>query len=233
LPRHKRQEARRGSLGVRNALALVLLTTSLALTGCTQGDPGDDFGDPTCPSWTRGQSRQIINGNLAVTNRTTVPDLERWDFTEPGDKGSGLGTPYPDFQGKPLDFITIDLHQRQSSDPNQERLLYIQDAELHVEFFAERDGQLGEDMEAYEEGKPATAKHEWVFRTAPGGYLIENLTWKVDLAASDQQPDPHGVFVRWTMVPNLDNDIDTASVVIMRYSPEFWYRTCWADGTRV
>jgi hypothetical protein len=216
---------------VRTALAMVLLTSSLALTGCTQGDPGPEGLDgATCPSWTRGQSRQVINGNLAVTNRTMVPDLERWDFTEPGDKGSGLGTPYPEFLGKPLDFLTIDLRQRQSDDPNEARVLYIQDAELHVEFFAERDGQLGEDMEAYEEGKPATAKHEWVFRTAPGGYLIQNITWKVELASPDQQPDPHGVYVRWTMIPNLDNDIDTASVAIMRYSPEFWYRNCWEDG---
>lgn len=202
----------------------------MTFAGCTQGDPGDDF-EPTCPSWTRGLNRQVINGNLAVTNRTTVPDLDRWDFTEPGDKGSGLGGPYKDFQGRPLDFLTINLQQKQSNSSNEDRLLYIQDAELRVTFFADRDGQLGEEMEAFEEGRPATAKHEWVFRTTPGGYLIQNITWKVEMAKPDQDPDPHGVYVHWEMVPNLDGDIDTASVVIMRYSPEFWYRTCSSDGT--
>jgi len=216
---------------VRPVLALLLLTSSLALTGCTQGDPGDDdLGTPSCPSWSRGLNRQIINGNLAVTNRTTVPDLDRWDFTEPGDKGSGLGGPYGEFMGKPLDFMTLDLRQKQGSDPNENRLLYIQDAELHVRFYADRDGQVGEEMQAFEEGRPETAKHLWTFRTAPGGYVIQNITWKVELAKPDQEPDPHGVYVHWEMVPNLDNDIDTASVVIMRYSPEFWYRSCWSDG---
>ena len=221
-----------GSRLVRPVLALLLLTSSLALTGCTQGDPGDDgdLGTPTCPSWTRGMNRQIINGNLAVTNRTTVPDLDRWDFTEPGDKGAGLGGSYGAFLGKPLDFMTIDLRQKQGGDPKEDRLLYIQDAELHVRFYADRDGQVGEEMQAFEDGHPETAKHEWTFRTAPGGYLIQNITWKVELAKPDQEPDPHGVYVHWEMVPNLDNDIDTASVVIMRYSPEFWYRSCWSDG---
>lgn len=220
-----------GSLRVRLVVPILLLTSSLALAGCTQGDPGDDdLGSPTCPAWTRGLNRQIINGNLAVTNRTTVPDLDRWDFTEPGEKGSGLGGSYGQFMGKPLDFLTIDLRQKQGEDPNENRLLYIQDAELHVRFFADRDGQLGEEMEAFEDGRPETAKHEWVFRTAPGGYLIQNITWKVELAQPDQEPDPHGVYVHWEMLPNLDNDIDTASVVIMRYSPEFWYRSCWSDG---
>jgi hypothetical protein len=123
------------------------------------------------------------------------------------------------------------MHQKSGSDPNQDQLLYIQDAELHVSFFADRDGQLGEEMEAYMDGHPETAKHDWAFRTEPGSYLIENITWKVQLAAPDQEPDPHGVYVHWEMLPNLDNDIDTASVAIMRYAPEFWYRTCWSDGT--
>jgi hypothetical protein len=218
---------------VRNVLALVLLASSVALTGCTQGDPGDDFGEPTCPSWTRGLNAQVVHRDWAITNQTTMPDFERWDYTVPGPTGSSLGGPFPEFQGRPLDFITIDLHQRTGGDPNKDRLLYIQDAELHAQFYAERDHELGEDLMAYEEGKPETAKHEWVFRTQPGGYLIENITWKVELAAPDQEPDPHGVYVRWTLVPNLDNDIDTASVVLMRYSPEFWYRTCSADGTRL
>lgn len=216
---------------MRLALLLALLTSSFALAGCTQGTPGDDFGSPTCPSWTRGLNRQIIDGNLAVTNQTTVPDLDRWDFTEPGDKGSGLGGPYKSFLGRPLDFITMDFHHRQSNDSKENRLLYIQDAELHIRFYADRGGQVGEAMEAFEEGQPGTAKHEWVFRTQPGGFLFVNKTWKVELAAPDQEPDPHGVYVHWEMVPNLDDDIDTASVVIMRYSPEFWYRTCWSDGT--
>lgn len=217
---------------MRALLLLALLSSSVALTGCTQGSPGeDDDIRQTCPAWTRGLNRQVINGNLAVTNQTTVPDLDRWDFTEPGDKGSGLGTPYGSAQGKPLDFMTLDLRQKSGGDPNDDQLLYIQDAELRVRFFAERDHQLGEEMEAYEDGKPATAKHEWVFRTAPGGYLIQNITWKLELAKPDQQPDPHGVYVHWEMVPNLDNDIDTASVAIMRYAPDFWYRTCWEDGT--
>ena len=215
---------------MRSALLLVLLTSSLAFAGCVRGGPSDEFGSPTCPSWTKGLNRQTIDSNLAVTNRTTVPDLDRWDFTDPGDKGSGLGTPYREFQGRPLDFLTIDLRQGQSE--SGERLLYIQDAELRVTFFAERDGQLGEEMEAYEEGRPQTTQHEWVFRTTPGGYLIQNITWKVELAKPNADPDPHGVFVHWELVPNLDNDIDTASIAIMRYSPEFWYRSCSSDGTR-
>lgn len=211
-------------------IAAALLLSTLTLAGCSQGED-NRFGDPTCPAWTRGLSRQIINGNLAFTNQTTMPDFERWDFTEPGDRGSGLGTPYPEFMGKPLDFLTLDFRMRQSADQKEERLLYIQDAELHVSFFAERDGQLGEAMQAFEDGRPETAKHEWVYRTTPGGYLIQNVTWKVELARPDQQPDPHGVYVHWEMIPNLDNNVDTASVVIMRYSPEFWYRTCSADGS--
>lgn len=217
---------------MRAALLLSALAASVALTGCTQGDPGDDgFGEASCPAWTRGMNRQVINGNLAVTNQTTVPDLDRWDFTDPGERGSGLGGPYGEFLGRPLDFITIDLRQHKGQNEGGDRLLYIQDAELRVTFFADRGGQVGEAMEAFEEGRPETAKHEWVFRTEPGGYLIQNVTWRVELAKPDQEPDPHGVFVHWEMVPDLDNDIDTASVVLMRYSPEFWYRTCWSDGT--
>lgn len=212
-------------------LAAVLLSAGLA--GCTQGDPGKSTFAQTCPAWIKGPDAQVVNGNLVLTNQTTQPQFDRWDYREPTDKpGTGFGDGILQRFNHSLDFLSMDFHFHQGEGKDA-RLLYIQDAELHVTFFASEGGVPGQELDASLEGQPGTAKHEWVFRTAPGGYLIENLTWRVELAKPNEPPNPRGVFVHWQMVPNLDKDINTASVVLMRYSPEFWYRTCSSDGTKV
>lgn len=216
-------------------LGAVLL--SLSIAGCTQGDPGGGDGngfEATCPSWVKGPDVFRVDGNMVLTNRTTFPDLERWDLAEPSkdsDRFSGFGDGVLERMGHPLDFLVMDFTFKEGGQQDS-RLLYIQDAELHVEFFASDNGGIGRELSAALEGQPETAKHEWVFRTEPGGYRIENLTWRVELSPSDQAPAPAGVLVHWFMVPNLDGNIDTASVVLMRYAPELWYRTCSADGTK-
>jgi hypothetical protein len=218
---------------VRLVAVLAVLALSAGLAGCTQGDPNGGF-KQSCPAWIKGPDAQVVNGNLVLTNQTTQPQFDRWDYREPSAKspGTGFGDGLLQRFNHSLDFLSMDFHFHQGEGKDA-RLLYVQDAELHVSFFASENGAPGESLDASLEGQPSTAKHEWTFRTTPGGYLIENLTWRVELAHPDQPPNPRGVFVHWEMIPNLDNNIDTASVILMRYSPEFWYRTCSSDGTKV
>lgn len=221
------------------ALLACAVLLPLGLAGCTQGDPGgggDGF-EGTCPAWVKGRNAQKVDGNLALTNQTTVPDFDRWDFAEPADRdkdgdldpGTGFGDGITTWLEHPLDFLVMDFDRRHGED----RLLYVQDAEVKVSFFASDGGYPGDPLQAYLQGDPDGAQHQWTFRSGPGGWRIENLTFRVDLARDDEQPDPRGVFVHWEMTDvDLDDDIDTASVVFMRYSPEFWYRTCSRDGTK-
>jgi hypothetical protein len=223
---------------MRVALLLAALPLMAGLAGCTQGTPGDDF-QATCPSWIKGRDAMGVNGNLLFTNQTTMPDFDRWDFREGnnsawtgrnnphGRPGTGLGDGLEELFDRPLDFLVFDFRFTEDG----KRMLYIQDAQLIVRFYASEGGNPGEPLDAYLQGRPQTAKSEWVYTTAPGGFLLVNDTLRVDLARPDEAPNPRGVFVHWQMVPNLDRNVDTASVAIMRYSPEFWYRSCNADGT--
>lgn len=213
------------------------------LAGCTQGDPGSRNGhsgfQSTCPSWVKyPHNGQIIEGALQWTNLSTNPDdLERWDFMAPNATrpGQGIGDGnLLEYDGHPLDEVVFDFHLRDKSPGTPRRALYVQDAQLHMMFFASEGGYPGQELEAYDTSKgPSSAKVEWIFGSdAAEGYTIHNVTLRVDLAQPDQPPAPAGVFVHWWIDPDLDGDKDTPSVALMHYAPEFWYRTCSADGTK-
>ena len=214
-------------------LPALLLATLVPLAGCTQLDPGDDDPDftGTCPSWVKGMGTQVIEGALLLTKETTAPDFDRWDFREATAEapGNGLGDGYLEFNGHPLDQIVLDFHQR--DEPGKpKRLLWVLDAELHLRFYRADGGQVGEPVEAWDQALGASSsKHEWVFGKQPGkefGY--HNITLRIDLTDPADDPDPHGVFAHWEMIPDLDSNPDTPSAAVMRYAPDLWYRTCGA-----
>lgn len=222
--------------------AFPLVAVVLLLAGCTQGDPGDDGGiATTCPSWVKlPHNGQVIEGAMLYNKDTTVPDFERWDFMEPNATrpGQGIGDGHLlEFDDHPLDQIVFDFHMRNKEGSNPARLLYVEDAELTVSFFASRDGEIdfGTPVEAWDQAQgPSSSKHEWTFGIDPAKrYGIHNVTLRVDLAQPWEDPRPHGVFVRWLMTPDLDGNLETPSIAIMRYAPEFWYRTCSSNGAKV
>lgn len=214
---------------------------ALLVTGCTQNDPGSgDGGDfMTCPSWIKyPHNGQIIDASMLFSKETTQPDLERWDFMEWNETrpGQGIGDGHLlEYADHPLDQVVFDFHLREKSGSAPARALYTEDAQLTLRFYASDGGYLGEPLEAYDEAKgKSSAEHEWVFRSdAQTRYAFHNLTLRIDLAQPDEDPAPRGVFVQWTLAPNLDNNMETPSFAIMRYAPEFWYRTCSQDGTKV
>jgi hypothetical protein len=229
---------------VRTFLALLLLTSSLALAGCTQGDPGDDL-PPTCPSWTKGLSSQVVQPGIKLlySNQTMTPDFDDWDFGEEAyysngtlqSRWSAFGSNLETFMDYPLDFLVFDFEGAAIS--GGKSILYVQDAEVKLEFFAAgADGApSGERLSAWDErlGR-SSSRSEWVFRSdAATGYSQSNVTLRVELAPSDQEPNPRGVFVYWSWTFDLDRDRDTASLLYVGYSPEFWYRTCGSDGVRL
>lgn len=222
--------------------AFPLVAASLLLAGCTQGDPGGEDDGPvtSCPAWVKlPHNGQVIEGNMVYTNQTMVPDFERWDFMEPNATrpGQGIGDGHlREFDGHPLDQIVLDFHLRQKGQGQPGRILAVEDAEVTVSFFPSVDGEIdfSTPIEAWDQSKgQSSSKHEWTFGPTPGrNFGYHNVTLRIDLAQPDEEPRPQGVFVHWVMTPNLDNDIDTASLVVMHYAPEFWYRTCSSDGTR-
>lgn len=218
-------------------LALVSL-----LAGCLQADPGEGEGfEGTCPSWVRmPQGGQVVTRGpifLFDNNTQGAPEFEKWDFMgptyddqgNPTKRGNGIGDGYLQFDGHPLDQLVIDLRWDESK-----RGLYVQNAEVHLQFIAARDGYPAEAMQAWDQSQGrASAKHEWVFTSPPGGYAFHNVTLRLDLAEPGAEPDPHGVFLYWTWVPRFQGQGDVPSVVIRGYTPEYWYRTCSSDGTKV
>ena len=220
--------------------ALALVTLVLLLPGCTQNDPGDDKVDDgiTCPSWIKyPHNGQVIDASMLFTKDTVQPDLERWDFMEwnATRAGQGIGDGHLlEYDDKPLDHIVFDFHLRQANGDQKARALYVEDAQLTLRFYASDGGYQGEPLEAYDEalGK-ASSKNEWVFRSDPQTrYAFYNQTMRLELSQPTEDPAPRGVFLQWTLAPNLDNNMDTPSVAVMRYAPEFWYRTCNQDGTK-
>jgi len=220
---------------------LALLALALLIPGCTQNDPGDGGDEPqmSCPSWMKyPHNGQIIDGAMLFNNQTTAPDFERWDFMEPNATrpGQGIGDGHLlEYNDRPLDQIVFDFHMRNKAANAPARLLYVEDAQLNLRFYASEGGYPGEPLGAYDQALgPDSTQHEWVFRSDPSTrYAIYNVTLRLDLAQADEDPNPRGVFLHWELQPNLDGDIDTQSIALMKYAPEFWYRTCGKDGTRV
>lgn len=229
---------------VAAASTALLLAAGVLLAGCTQNSPNGEDGGAfgSCPSWVKGlsQERVVWSVNFLFTNQSTsAPALDDWDLREPtfdaqgnlAKPGAGFGEGFQEFQGAPLDQVVFDFVRRGSGD--KQTGLFVLDAEVHLTFLASYDGAPGETLSAYDQSKgPSSGKPEWVFRSddADGDWF--NITLRVDLAGIDQQPDPRGIFVYWTWVFDLDDNVDTPSAVARGYSPEFWYRTCSADGTR-
>lgn len=226
---------------------VALLALSFLLAGCTQGTPDRDEGFAgSCPSWIKlPYNGQIVEGNLQWTNLSSNPnDLVRWDFMPPSYNqstgqwraGSGIGDGnLQSYQDHPLDQIVFNFNFRDKAAGEPRRLLYVQDGTLTVRFFASEGGFVGDPVAVYNERLgPSSAKHEWVFQVDPKtNYAVHNLTLRIDLAASDEPPAPQGLFIQWELLPDRDRNRDTPSLAAMHYSPEFWYRTCSKDGTRV
>lgn len=229
--------------------ALAIASVVFLLAGCTQNSPGD--GTPTgdygsCPSWVKGLSGYKIRDDGAMTylpeNAATyyMPGggFERWDLRafNQTDPGVGLGSGLLTFQDHPLDQMVFDFRPDSGvSLANTSRLLYIQDGEMHLEFFADEGGYPGELLFAYDQTKgPSSAQDKWVFRSDPvKNYSFYNITLRLDLAHADEDPNPRGVFVHWIMAEvDLDRNPDTTTMEAIRYAPELWYRTCGGDGTR-
>ena len=222
--------------------ALALLAAVLAvpaLAGCLQADPGEGEGfEASCPSWITAPGGQIKGWSpiFLYNNQSTTVELEKWDFAAPTfgsdgsvtKKGVGFGDQRLEYQGYPLDQLVFDFNHR----TNKTGLLVV-DAELHFRFIESIDGHPGADLAAWDRklGR-SSAQTVWTVRgdAASGGYAWFNRTLQVDLADPAEDPNPRGVFVYWDWVYNLDNDIDTPSVVFTGYSPQTWYRTCGADA---
>lgn len=222
-------------------LALAALALAFVLPGCTQNDPGAGDGEDymSCPSWIKyPHNGQIIDASMLFSKDTVQPDLERWDFMEWNDTrpGQGIGDGHlVEYADHPLDQIVFNYHLREKSGGDPARALYTEDAQLTLRFYASEGGYQGRALEAYDEalGK-ASSKNEWVFRSDPQTrYAFHNVTLRVELAQPDEDPAPSGVFLQWSFAPNLDGNMDTPSFAVIRYAPEFWYRTCSSDGTKV
>lgn len=229
---------------MRVPLALVAV---FLLAGCTQYSPTDgrdgDFG--SCPSWTKGQSgfrirddgAMTYNAQSAATYYMPGGNFERWDLkafnnTHPG---AGLASGLLEFNGMPLDQFVFDFRPNHADLAQSTQLLYIQDGEMRLEFFADEGGYPGERLRAYDQVLgPNSARDEWVFRSDPAKHFsFYNVTLRLDLAAVDEAPHPRGVFLHWFMTEvDLDHDADTTTLELIRYIPELWYRTCSKDGTR-
>lgn len=226
----------------------VVVAVAFLLAGCTQGSPGGgkDTFSPSCPSWIKyPHNGQIVEGGMQWTNQSQphpnfngeISDLDRWDFMEPNATrgGQGLGDGLLTYEGHPLDQLVLNFHYRQKQGSEPARILYVQDAELHVRFYANEGGYPGQQLSPWEESQGrSSAKAEWVFTSDPQKHWsMFNLTWHLDLAQPDEAPAPIGVFVEWEMIPDQDHDVDTPSAALIHYAPEFWYRTCSKDGTPV
>lgn len=225
------------------SLALVALV--LLVPGCTQNDPGGGPGDDdfiTCPSWIKWpHDAYIISRGHPL--RSDQPATEAWDFRGPyvdeqgvERRGTALGEGARiEYNDHPLDFLRIDFKATTPLNQSDTTLIVV-DAEVRLEFLASQDGYpTGEVLRAYDLSKgPSSAQDEWVFRSDPvKGYEVFNITFQVDLAQSDEDPNPRGVFLHWSWMPNLDGNPDTPSVLDRGYVPELWYRTCSDDGTKV
>lgn len=219
-----------------------LLALGLLLAGCTQYTPDEDIPFVSCPFWIQGLSSQGVNDRGSMTFPApggALPSFERWDVfkgngTTPG---QGFGSGALDFQGHPLDQLVFDFRAEPNKPlANSSRILYIQDGEMTLEFLASDDGFPGEVLQAYDEALgPSSKRDSWVFTSDPATkFSIYNITLRLDLAGSDQAPNPRAVFAHWTMSKvNQDGDSQTTTTEVIRYSPEMWYRTCSADGTQV
>lgn len=230
---------------------VALLALVFLLAGCTQNSPtnGGPAGDfASCPSWVKGQSGYQVRDDGAMTytadNAATYymppPDgnYERWDLKAPNatTPGSGIGTGLQTFQGYPLDQLVFDFRPETSNLTAAKQLLYIQDGELTLEFLADEGGSPGQVLRAYDQARgPSSARDSWVFASDPvKKFAFHNITLRLDLAQPDEDPNPRGVFLHWTMTKvNLDNDFDTTTMELIRYNPQLWYRTCSSDGTRL
>lgn len=224
-------------------LAVVLSCT--ALTGCLQGDPGDDDFQQSCPAWIKGLSKMSVpfswsSAKFLYTNQTTQPVFDDWDFAAPEydssgalvKEGTGFGDNLETFQDHPIDFLVFDFRADEDLAKTRQGM-YVQDAELRMSFFASDSGAIGAPLEAWDQqrGREST-QHQWTFGLEPGKeFGMHNVTLRVDLAAPDQPADPRGVFVHWEWTFDLDHDRDTPSAVFLGYSPEMWYRTCNSDGS--
>jgi hypothetical protein len=191
-------------------LAPLLLLAAIAASGCTQGDTRDkqDF-EGTCPAWMEGLSSHAYRGGFHM-NSTAIA------------KNDSFGDGLLEFKGHPLDIVSLSF----DLENGEQQGIYVEDGILTARFSRE---DTGEPVNAYDvaggaRGPGNPGKSEWTFLPKDG--LYSNFTWQVDLADSDDPPEPGAIRVDWLFERNLDRDRDTPSQAGISYTVHFWYRTC-------
>jgi hypothetical protein len=203
---------------VRLFAVLTAVAMSLGLAGCTQGDPGgdDDFVG-TCPAWIKGLSTNVFQEGF---QNTSMPE-QKFDPSHP--TGAGLG----EFQKHPLDLIDLDFHAARGG---QTQAVGVANGTLELRVFrSDGQGGIADQLLLHDvaTGPSGPRKDAWTF--GPG--VQKDFTLQVELAGSNDAPDPTPIVLRWDFLP--DANPRTPSEAVMLYTAYFWYRTCSSDGTKV
>jgi hypothetical protein len=208
-------------------------------TGCLQGGEDDGGFDPTCPSWVLGLGGAHVHGEFA----NFTGHIYRRDMKEADQNGNAipLGSNQLEFMDHPLDQMAFDFHYKTRGSGNRtvtDQIFYVQDGTVEVHAFRydpdSPPDHTGEELPIYDEAKgPASATYGMNFSSDPERHWsMFNVTLRVNLAEPWEEPDPQGVFLDWWFFRDQDQDPETASVALLYYKAQLWYRTCGEDGTR-
>jgi hypothetical protein len=186
----------------------------LLIPGC-MGGPGDaSSASNRCPAWTGGQhAGHYYDGSLR-------PDLTNLDELEHDDV---VDAPFLYDSGDPLDRVQIDFFPRSNGAP---QAIMTHDAILTMTFHRTDNGAqvVVYNTSRGPPGAGNAGQLSWVFGNPNHRYA--NFTFLMQLAASNQVPDPAGVNVTYDVQWNVDNDPSTPSSVDLDYAAYLLYRRC-------
>ena len=199
-------------------LATLLASASLGLAGCTQGDPGGDDFEATCPSWIKRMDSYHTNHGFFFNGTTFIGPHAEDGYPPPDAKGPPenftLGASFFEFQDRPLDRISLTFAANQ----------YKSGAIVKNGFV---DGFVtdasGAPVPVSDHRKGVEQRQESiVLEDGTAG----NFTIDVILSEPGQEPAPRGVRIDWYYTPDSDATEEDPSIAVFEFTANYWYRTC-------
>src|SRR5688572_27142740 len=201
---------------MRTWLLMNLLVGCLAAAGCTQGDDrdGDDF-QGTCPYWIQSPSSSGYSNNGPFTNNATVG--------QPIKTANDTYGRLLEEDGRPLDIVSVSFYPENRPNGGQ-NFLYVQDGRLTARFSRANTGEpiLAYDVADGPRGPSNPGKSEWVF--LPRAEPYTNWTWQINLAEPHEPANPGPVQIEWEWQRDLDQNPETETHALIKYSVNYWYR---------
>lgn len=201
-------------------LPLAILLVPLGLTGCTQGDPGVDDFDQSCPAWTTRMD-SYKSSHFFFFNGTTFIGPHAEDGYPPADanpeappENFALGSSFFEFGDKPLDRLSLKFEPR-----TYKSGAIVQNG--HLEGFVTDTDEVG--VFVSDQRKGALDRQESiVLEHGTAG----NFTYDAILAEPGQEPNPRGLRIDWYFTPAQDATEDDPSFAAIEFTVGYWYRIC-------